>query len=265
MLDDGVHDGAPSVHPVGRALLCLSDIHGDLVALESVLAATRGISLCGIAVAGDHCLGGPQPFQVWARLQALGAHLARGQSDLALGTLRPVEHTPRSAVEEARLLAFVRTKQALGDLICRRLAELPATLVVSLDDTRGVMVMHASPSDDTRGLDDDVHLADEVACVAEDVLVTGATHRPFARRIERESLDPLLSAQEHDEPDMALWAGPPPLVVVNAGSVGMSPLRRRDGRRTAHAVLIAAGDDGRVHAWGQDVLVADAGSARRVG
>jgi predicted phosphodiesterase len=240
---------------VGRPLLCLSDIHGDLVALESVLAAVRGLDLCGIVAAGDHCFGGPRPFEVWQRLQSLGATLLRGPTDLALGAVDPSDRTPRSAIEEARLLTFLRTRKALGDVVCRRLAELPSTAVLSLDDTRGVMVLHGSPADDCRGLDDDDRLADEVACVAEDALITGATHVPFARRVPREA--PVV--------DEGLLPAPAPLLVANAGSVGMSPLRRPDGRRTAHALLVAPGDDGLLHAWGQDVLVADAGRARRTG
>jgi predicted phosphodiesterase len=260
--------GRPPVRRVGRPLLCLSDIHGDLVALESVLSAVRSVDLGGIVVAGDHCLGGPKPFAVWQRLQSLGAQLARGPSDLALGALQAVDRTPSSAAEEARILAFLRTRQALGDVVCRRLAELPATLVVSLEDTRGVMVMHGSPVDDCRGLTDDEHLADDVACVAEDALVVGATHVPFARRVAREP--PWCEAKgekEEDEDDAegGIALPPAPLLVANVGSVGMSPVRRPDGRRTAHAVLVAAGDDGALHAWGQDVLVVDAGNARRVG
>ncbi|MBM4279647.1 MAG: hypothetical protein FJ137_02435 [Deltaproteobacteria bacterium] len=275
LLDDGTGSIPPDAgglaRRAGRPLLCLSDIHGDLVALESVLAAVRGLELAGIVVAGDHCLGGPQPFAVWQRLQSLGATLVRGPSDLALGALDIGDRTPSSAAEEARLLTFLRTRQALGDVVCRRLAELPTTAVVSLDDARGVMVMHGSPGDDCRGLDDHDGLADEVACVAEDALVSGATHVPFSRRVPRDEPwrhaveDGRDAHHEVDDVDVDLLPAPAPLLVVNAGSVGMSPLRRPDGRRTAHAVLLGYGDNGQLHAWGQDVLVADAGRARRVG
>ena len=221
--------------PIGRPLLCLSDIHGDPVALESILTATGDLELCGIVAAGDHCLGGPDPFGVWQRLHELGAVMVRGPSDLALGMLRVNEMSPRSAREEARLVTFLRTQQALGEVVCRRLADLPSTAVVSLDDTSGVMVMHGAPSDEYRGLCDDDHLESEVGCVAEDVLVCGSTHRGFVRRIEQ-------------------------LLVVNAGSVGMSPtLVTTDaalgGERSGHAVLLAPFSDGRVRAFPRDVVV----------
>jgi predicted phosphodiesterase len=218
----------------GRPLLCLSDIHGDIAALDAVLGAVADLDLCGIVACGDHCLGGPDPFAVWQRLVDVGAQLARGPSDLALGTLRVRGMSPRNASEEARLVTFLRTQQALGEIVCRRLAELPTSLVVSLDDTSGVMVMHGSPSDEYRGLQDDPHLADEVDCVAEDVLVVGSTHRGFARRA-REGL-----------------------LVVNVGSVGQSPTRSDSGDRTARAVLVAPCADGVVRAYGRDVALAGA-------
>jgi predicted phosphodiesterase len=223
----------------GRPLLCLSDIHGDIAALDQVLATVAGVDLCGIVACGDHCLGGPDPFSVWQRLVDLGAHLVRGPSDLALGSLRVKGMSPRNAREEARLVTFLRTQQALGEIVCRRLAELPTSLVVSLDDTRGVMVMHGSPSDEYRGLQDDEHLPFEVDCVAEDVLVVGSTHRGFARRAKRD------------------------LLVVNAGSVGQSPVRTAAGDRTARAVLVVPCTDGAVRAFGQDVTLAAASGEKR--
>lgn len=264
-----------AIVPASRPLLCLSDIHGDLQALESVLAAVKDLDLCGIVAAGDHCQGGDQPFEVWTRLCSLGAQMARGPSDLALGALSAgVELTPTTAAEEARLQAFLRTKGELGDVVCRRLADLPSTLVVSLDDTSGVMVMHGSPVDDCRGLVDGDDLADDVACVAEDVLVTGATHAAFARRVERldalpvpprGSVDDVNAAFKDSDDEFVPPLPPQPLLVVNAGSVGLSPVRRADGRRTAHAVLVAPGSDGKLHAWGQDILVVEKARARSVG
>ncbi len=247
----------PSVHegpvPAGRALLCVSDIHGDRAALESVLDAVAHVDLCGIVAAGDHCLGGPDPFGVWQRLVTLGAHMVRGTSDLALGMLRVRGMNPRTAREEARLVTFLRTQQALGEVVCRRLAELPSTLVVSLDDRSGVMVMHGTPNDEYGGLVDDEHLTHEVGCVAEDVLVCGGTHRGFVRRVEDDG-DRGVSLRPHDERG---------LLVVGAGSVGASPFRAEHGERTAHAVLVAPFVDGVVRAFPRDIPI-DPAAVERV-
>ena len=231
----------------GRALLALSDIHGDLEALDAVLAAVRDVELCGVVATGDHCMGGADPFGVWRRLQEIGAVMTRGASDVALGvlndaTVRRLETAPGSVAQADSLLTFRRTQEALGDVICRRLAELPSTAVVSLDDMSGVMVLHGSPSDEHQSLCDGPGLVDDVGCVAEDVVVVGRSHEGFAKRVRNG------------------------LLVVNAGSVGQSNVPGPRGERTAHAVLIVPCVDRRVRAYGRDVpLLANAERARRAG
>ncbi len=253
--------GAPvgSVKPLGRPLLCISDIRGDLAALEAVLSGVAKVPLAGILALGDHVVGGPQPFEVWMRLQSLGASMTCGPSDIAVAALdRLPERTPRSDDEARRLALFWQARSALGDVVSRRLGELPTTLVVSLDDTRGVMALHGSPCDDDDILDDDDDLADRVASVAEDVLVTGGGVAAFARRVSPPA--PICV----DEDGAVLPPEPMrPLLVVNAGSVVVTPPPDAAARRrTVQAVLVGAGDDGEVHAWGAEFAVARTRSRR---
>ncbi len=231
--DVRVHGG-----PVGRPLLVVSDIHGDLAALEAVLAEVEGLDLCGIVAAGDHCFGGPDPLGVWLRLQGLNATLVRGETDWALGAvpsekLKAWMSADLGEEEQRRLSQFEATKSAMGDILCRRLADLPSTVVVSLDDRSGVMVLHGTPSSVHRSLDADMPEAEfgtEVACIAEDVLVVGRSHRGFVRRDSK-------------------------LLVVGAGSVGQSEVVGAGGEKTAHAVLLAPFADGKVYAAARDVVV----------
>lgn len=243
----------------------MSDIHGDLAALESVLTAVRHVRLAGIIACGDHLVGGSHPFEVWTRLASLGAHLTCGPKDLALAALDHLEGiTPTTSEGQARLEMFLRTRQAIGDVVCRRLGDLPSTLVVSLDDLRGVMALHGSPSDEDI-LRENTDLEDRVASVAEDVLVTGANLLPFARRISQPCLVPFFNgADGEDEDDDAPLLPNRDLLVVNVGAVtpvaGMT-----DKGRIARAVLVGTGDDGDVHAWGADIVVDGARVSRRVG
>ncbi len=239
---------------VGRPVLCLTDIAGDLAALESVLAAVKQVRLAGIVACGNHVVGGPHPFEVWTRLQSLGASLTCGPTDLAVSALDVStlgELQPRDRIEQARLQAFVRTRQALGDVVSRRLGELPSTTVLSLDDTRGVMALHGSPDDhETAPLVDDDHLADRVAAVAEDVLVS-ATSRPFGRRVVLAK--PMITLDDEGgilgvEPDHRL-------LVVGLGFVGTPAGLASTRRRQAQAMLVGPGDDGDIHAWGAEVSV----------
>lgn len=222
---------------IGRPLLAVSDIRGDLDALEALLDAVADVDLCGIVAAGDHCLGGPHPFEVWRRLHTLGATLVRGMTDVALGSVAPDRITPKSPEQEAQIEEFLRTRRALGDLVCRRLVDLPSTHVVSLDDRSGVMVLHGSPRDEQVALDGealDEELEEATSCVAEDVLVVGRAGAGFVRRL-------------------------PKLLVVHAGSVARNETRGPGGCRTAHGVLLAPFSDGVVRAVSRDVAVADQG------
>ena len=216
----------------------MSDIHGDLAGLDAVLASVEGIPLCGIVAAGDHCVGGADPLGVWRRLHSLGAVMTRGETDWALGAfasakIRIGDVGTLSAEATARLAMFQAAKEALGEIICRRLAELPGTAVVSLDDRSGVMVLHGMPNTIHRALDfdapDDAFEAD-CACIAEEVLVVGRSHQPFVRRAGK-------------------------LLVVGAGSVGESGVMTISGERTAHAALVLPFRDGTIRVATRDVVI----------
>lgn len=231
--------------PVGRPLLVLSDIHGDLDGLEAVLASVEGIEVCGIVAAGDHCVGGEDPLGVWLRLQDIGATLTRGESDWALGALasaRTPLADPSSMSHDARVRFehYRRAKDALGDILCRRLSDLPSTAVVSLDDNSGVMVMHGMPKTIHRSLEPDApddEFEADCACIAEDVLVVGRSHQGFVRRAND-------------------------LLVVGAGSVGESEVVTAAGERTARASLILPFRDGSIRVSARDIVVQESSLAQ---
>lgn len=53
----------------------LSDIHGNLVALDAVLAELSRRDIDRIVVAGDLLFGGDDPLGVWRRLEIGRAHV----------------------------------------------------------------------------------------------------------------------------------------------------------------------------------------------
>ncbi len=112
----------------------LADIHGNLRALEAVLAdlPRRGADL--VVNLGD-CLSGPlQPAEVADRLMALGWPTVRGNHDRQLLD-RPVEAMiPSDAFSAVRLTAAHR--DWLG------------TLPPALHPADGILACHGTPSDD---------------------------------------------------------------------------------------------------------------------
>jgi predicted phosphodiesterase len=112
----------------------LYDIHGNLTALEAVLAEVPDDAT--IVVGGDICAGGERPSETLARLRGLGDRVAwlRGNADRELF---PGEEglAPQEVVDEAR--------SKLSEEEIAFLHGLPATQVVG-----GVLYCHASPRND---------------------------------------------------------------------------------------------------------------------
>lgn len=198
-------------------IACFSDVHGNLAALEAVLAACRERGVTDIFVAGDLLLGGAEPLEVWQELQRVAARCVRGPSDLALGTVDASALRATTSEDAERAQAFQRTQRALGDLVRRRLVELPDRIRVPLIDGRELLVVHGSPADPFEGIDHD--LGDEAVLAMlggdpADIVVCGATHVPFQRTVQD-------------------------VHVVNVGSVGQAP-----GGAVAHYTIITPAYEG---------------------
>src|SRR5689334_14715324 len=155
----------------------LSDVHGNLPALEAVLAELARRAVVDVFVAGDLLLGGEQPLQVWQRLQSLNAHLVRGPSDTALAAVDPSRLKPASETERAAAERFAQTRKALGELIVRRLGELPERMRLPMIDGRELLMVHGSPADPSEPLGHDLEDEEMLALIADDpadMVVCGA-------------------------------------------------------------------------------------------
>lgn len=189
------------------AVAALYDIHGNLPALEAVLAEIPAETT--IVVGGDVCAGGEQPSETLERLRGLGERVRwlRGNADRELspgeGGLAPPE-----VVEEARSL--------LSEEEIAFLHGLPATQRIG-----DVLYCHASPRNDVDIFTERTP-EERIAFLFEDlgasVVVCGHTHTQYERDV----------------------AG---VRIVNAGSVGM-PYEEEPGaywlldlehRRTSYA------------------------------
>jgi predicted phosphodiesterase len=160
-------------------VLALYDIHGNVEALEAVLADPRAARADAVLVGGD-AVPGPFARETLDRLDGLDlpVHWIRGNGERevaeALGAPEPPE-----ADLAARTAALSATE--LGDERARALAELPLT--VELD---GVLYCHASPRRDdemlTR-LSTDERWAAALAGVAGGLVVGGHTHQQDDRAV----------------------------------------------------------------------------------
>jgi predicted phosphodiesterase len=193
-------------------LAIMSDIHGNLTALEAVLAdiAARG-PFDALGVAGDLCEWGPQPRETLARVRDLGCPVVQGNTD------RNVTIT-----DEARLRALGKSEHGIEGLAWTRaqlgptgvgyLAGLPFAHTYPAPHGQDVLMVHANPRDMDTHLDPDAPL-DEVdtllAGARAAVITFGHLHTPYVRPV-------------------------PGHLLVDVSSVGYP----RDGdRRAAYAIL----------------------------
>ena len=215
---------------MGRPLLIVSGIRGDRWALEAVLSAASRSNFSGVLAVGDHCFGGPHPFETWARLQELGATLIRGDTDVLLGCASADDLIRGQTANWAQ--SWQRCRSELGDLVVRRLTQLPSTAVISLDGfSAGVMAVHGKPFapwDSNSGHLLPEALIADTASVAEDALVMACHANPFIQRVDD-------------------------VLVINCSPVGRYYPDVPEAKSTVHAVLIQEFSDGIVRAQGQTI------------
>lgn len=119
-------------------LAIVSDIHGNMPALEAVLADLDHVHPDAVVLGGDLALGGPHPVEVVDRLRALGWPSVLGNTDEALDESR----LPEAAREGFVGPPAARTRDMLGPERVAWLTGLP--LIWHRD---GTAVVHATPSD----------------------------------------------------------------------------------------------------------------------
>ena len=127
-------------------IVVMSDIHGNAVALEALLADLQGQAFDQLVCLGDAIQGGPQPAQVVARLRELGCPVVMGNADAWLLT---GEETGAEAIPEARRAKMDAVRAwSLGQLSEADRAFIAAfqpTVDLVLGDDRGLLCFHGSP------------------------------------------------------------------------------------------------------------------------
>ena len=154
-------------------LACLYDVHGNLPALEAVLADAADQGATGHVLGGDYALYGGWPAETVARLRELdGAVWIRGNVDRWLTEAGdvPVPEV-HGALEDCRA--------ALGEEVVADLYALPER--AELED--GTLAVHATPISDMRFFAPETSPDDDelLAGLRPPRLLFGHTHVPFRR------------------------------------------------------------------------------------
>ncbi len=176
----------------------LYDIHGNLPALEAVIAELKTLRVDQIVIGGD-VLPGPMPRETLALLRGLDirCHYIRGNGDREVVLRRQGVESDGVAPAFRGMVQWVADQ--LDDDHEAWLSSWPLTHTMDISGLGQVLFCHATPRNDTdtftRGTPDDV-LAPLFASLPSPMVVCGHTHMPFDRVVGKTR-------------------------VVNAGSVGM--------------------------------------------
>jgi len=144
----------------------LYDVHGNLPALEAVLADAERAGVDEIVFGGD-IASGPLPRETLAVVQETEAQAIRGNADV-----------PSAEAPDA-----VWVWEQLSDRDAAWLEALPPTIVLD-----GVLYCHATPRSDTEIVTDlttDERLAGLLEGTEQEVVVAGHTHMQLDRRVGR--------------------------------------------------------------------------------
>lgn len=193
-------------------LALIADIHGNLAALEAVLADVGRAGADEIVCLGDVASTGPQPREVLARLRELACPVVMGNADAELFEPGP---PPELGTDQARFVDMARW--AAARLNAEELAfvrSFQPTIAIPLEPAGELLCVHGSP----RGFNDVITATtpdDELAPMLGErpatIIAGGHTHFPLLRRY-REKL------------------------LLNPGSVGLAYAQRSDGSYSVPAV-----------------------------
>jgi putative phosphoesterase len=196
------------VHRVSR-VAAIYDVHGNLPALEAVLADLENVNPDLVVVGGD-VVAGPMPTEVLDRLAQLGKSVffVRGNADREVvaayddGRYADAMNASDPA-ERAAAYAASKIDHAHRDL----LGSFAERLIAEVEGVGQVLFCHGSPRSDEEivtTVTSEGRLREILAGVDQDLVVCGHTHAQFDRHIGDKR-------------------------VINAGSVGMPYQGKRVG------------------------------------
>jgi predicted phosphodiesterase len=173
-----------------------SDVHGNAVAFDAMLADLEPQAVDHVVCLGDHAQGGAQPAECLERLRELGCPVVMGNSDHFVLTLDPgAEPVTERQLETARW-----SKSQLSEELLEFHRSFTPTVELDLGDSGRLVAFHGSP----RSRDE----------------ILGPWMEEQSFRAALDGLDAALFAGGHVHLQWSRRCGP--AYFVNPGSVGLA-------------------------------------------
>ena len=206
--------------------LIVSDIHGNLEALEAVASDARGL-YDEVVCCGDIVDYGASPREAIAWIRAAGAMVVRGNHDRAAWEPGLRESFTPAARTAAEWCAQVLSAQDL-----EWLRGLPAGPI--WDDEFGLV--HGSPADEDAYLEFNTDVRNIVQLLERSLCFLGHTHVQGGWEWQPGGVRQM-SVPSAEEPELAVDLDPDALYLINPGSVGQP---RDHDPRAAYAIWDSA-------------------------
>jgi putative phosphoesterase len=182
----------------------LSDIHANLIALNTVLSDLRQQRLDHLVFLGDAAVFGPQPREVIATLRTINCRNVMGNTDDWLLHHEANEATDENARKLADIYYWCAEQLAPSDL--EYLQSFHPTVEIAFDSAMTVLCFHGSP----------------VSC--RDVILSSTPDQELERMLSGYSATIMIGGHTHVP--MLRYHGARTL--INPGSVGLPILRQED-------------------------------------
>ena len=212
-------------------LAVISCIHGNIEALDAVLADIDDQKAEEIYCLGDLVGYGPYPNEVVEKIRSLDIPSAQGcwDEDIVDGLNACECSYPSQLAEHRGRLAHEWTDKEIHPEVREYLATLPLTFKKD-----NLCFTHGSPNSQHEYLlpsMDGFAALERVLSADADVLFCGHTHVPYERTLENATLSVKVGAAESQQPSQQFQV--PLKQIINAGSVG----EPRHGRPNATYVV----------------------------
>ena len=117
-----------------------SDIHGNCLALETVLADIKQVGVDQLVCLGDVVQGGPQPAETLAMMRELGCPIVMGNTDdwMLTGTTAEVVTEFQKEIREWTISQLSKTDLAFMN-------QFAPTVEIELNENKKLLCFHGSP------------------------------------------------------------------------------------------------------------------------
>lgn len=166
-------------------VIVVSDVHGNLPALEAVLAHGESRGGGPLWNGGDDTGYGPFPHEVVRCLRRRAQRAVRGNYDEKVLKVPSRVAAWRRGRHPAKVSSFLWTYDRLDEADRAYLAGLPRKESFAWKGLK-ILLVHASPLSPSEHLGPETseeRLAEIAAKAKADVIITGHSHRPFARKV----------------------------------------------------------------------------------